>query len=276
MPFGTNVFAKTVRLTSGTQSVIAMLVICITHSATATDSVSESNRALKDAAAAKQEITQKEREISRLQLAMILRIESSVAKIDSEKFDGVENVVKGLRPLVHELNITSKQLLANQELYFESLRGLHKVVIDSPVAYRAAAEAFDGYAAEEPYEEIKKDYSALADSWRMMSDEMEKRGQAIRGQGRDAVEFKKHLERTSLFLERLESHLVSFPDISSLSASDDSQGTLLRYIQGFEALRTSLRTFHDKLKAVVPPPPPVTGQTSSVAAARYRNRSYPW
>lgn len=272
---GTYEFAKAVRLTSGT-SVFAVLLMLIAPCSFAADSASDGNQALKDAAAVKHDIEQKDHEISRLQLAMISRIESSVAKIDSEKFDGVDNVVKGLRPLVHELNITSKQLLANQELYFESLRGLHKAVIDSPVAYRAAAEAFDGYAAEEPYEEIKKDYSALADSWRMIADEMEKRGQAIRGQGRDAVEFKKHLERTSLFLERLESHLASFPDISSLSAGDDSQGTLLRYIQGFEALRTSLRTFHDKLKAVAPPPPPVTRQTSSVAAARYRNRSYPW
>lgn len=261
--------------TTGVRTVLAVLLICIAHSSFAADTTSDGDQALKDAAAVKQEIAQKEREISRLQLAMISRIESSVAKIDSEKFDGVDNVVKCLRPLVHQLNVTSKQLLANQEMYFESLRGLHKAVRDSPVAYRAAAEAFDSYAAEEPYEEIKKDYAALADSWRMIADEMEKRAKAIQGQGRDAVEFKKHLERTSLFLERLETHLASFPELSSLSPSDDNQAALLRYIQGFEALRSSLRTFHEKLKAVAPPAP-VGRQASSVASTRYRGDRYPW
>jgi hypothetical protein len=231
----------------------------------AADTSTVEQQTLSIAASTTDDIARRERDVSLLQANMVAKIEFAVSRLDVDKLSGTDKVLRSLRPLVHQLNADAKQILANQDKYFESLRALYGAVSKSPAPYRAASRVYDAYAYDEPYDELKQDYRDLADSWRLIADEMDRRADTIRKQGLDAVEFKRHFERTSLFLERLETHLASFPEVNG-QASDEYSEQLQRYIQGFESLRGSLRTFHDKLKASSPPTPESRKASSTVAS----------
>jgi hypothetical protein len=231
------------------------LIIALYASLAAAQTIAASaeDRSIAAAARVKQEISRREQDIALLQADMIQKLETAVNGTEDDPFVGAKGVIQQLKPLVHQLNATSQQLLGNQDAYFEALRGLHQAIRESPEVFRTAGDVFDGYAAEEPYEEIKKDYRSLAESWRLIADEMVRRDQGVQQFGRDAVEFKKHLARTALFLDRLEMFLNSCPDLGASEGGDDFARKLQGYIHGFESLRGSLRSFHDKLKTGTTP-----------------------
>lgn len=228
-----------------TRSICLIIAICFTPSAV--NAAEREAYALSAAATTKDEIAKREAQLSRLQERMVANIEQMISSFDITRPGSADEVMRSMRPLVHQLNLTSKQLLANQDAYFDSLRSLHTAVVEAPTKYRAAAAAFERYAQDEPFDDIRKDYLVLAESWSLVASKMERRVSPIRQEGRDIIEFKKYLERTSLFLDRFETHLASFPDTPSGDAEFEMQ--MRRYVGGVESLRRLLLGFREKVGA---------------------------
>jgi len=224
---------------------ICLIIVCFTPSAV--NAAERDAYALSAAATTKDEIAKQDAHLSRLQERMEANIEQMITSFDITRPGSADEVMRSMRPLVHQLNLTSKQLLANQDAYFDSLRSLHTAIVEAPSKYRAAAAAFERYARDEPFDDIKKDYLSLAESWSLVASQIERRVSPIRQEGRDIIEFKKYLERTSLFLDRFETHLASFPDTTSGDAEFEMQ--MRRYVGGVESLRRLLLGFREKVGA---------------------------
>jgi hypothetical protein len=217
-----------------------------------------------------------EKEVARLQEDMITDLEVAVDHFDLKKLESTDEVVHALHPLVQELSAAAKDILNSEEAYLTALKQLHKNLSAAPTTFRDTARQFENYAAAEPFTEIKEDYLTLAESWYRMAETTERRSEAILAEGKEMTAFKKYLERSSLFLTRLDNHLSSYPDVSDEKTRQEQLERMRHYVSGFEALRSSMRRFHDKIKTAPQSPPVADPETKETAPAVFKKRSRQW
>ena len=191
------------------------------------------------------------------------QIEVAINKFDPQRMETSLDVIKALKPAVYELRSDSKKLIDFEASYLKSLSSLHQSLVAAPDIYRAAGDVFAGYVSDEPFDDLKNEYLEVANDWRKMADQMHNRDEAIKDEGRSLVEFKRYLERSSLFLERLQAHLESFPDFEGQEEREQYLAGMKRYVDGFEGLRQSLHSFHEKLNPAPTNPAPDASTTNS-------------
>jgi DNA repair exonuclease SbcCD ATPase subunit len=223
---------------------------------------------LKEAQSISTEIVAREAQVAEQQKQLLSSLDAAVKNYDPKRLGTLDAVVQNLRPAVHHMHTASQQLLDNQAAYVANLRALHEAVTKASEIYRTASKVFDQYADEETFVEIKQDYHTLAETWRLMADSMEHRDVSVVEEGKEIVAFRSHLEHTSLFLERLDQHLASVPEMPSAEERASHVEQIRRYIEGFESLRQSLRAFHMKLQPTVSVPQTATNDNDVQLIAR--------
>jgi hypothetical protein len=166
----------------------------------------------------------------------------SEQKATVEAFRGY---VKGLRSIAGDLLSHNRTFMTSQEDYGKALSA-------APAKFREASRLFREYAAEEPFAEIKKDYTHLSEDWDTLASLVERRAAEVESESkaRDWGDTFRYVERTALFLDRLDAHLESFPvDLDSGDIHERHLADLKAYIEGFEALRKHLGTYREKLQS---------------------------
>ncbi|HEY4307993.1 MAG TPA: hypothetical protein VGN12_00950 [Pirellulales bacterium] len=203
---------------------------------------------LRQAYELKEFIATKEQDLARRQESMIDSLQKAVDRFESASEHGANEVFQEMQPLVRALSAASQDILKNEVEYLASLKRLLVSHYTTPEAYLAAAKLFKEYAAEEPYAEIKEDYLKLAETWSLLSERSWAEMAAIEAEEAELIAFKQYLERSSLFLKRLDAHLSSVPNQVDEQQRQLHLAKMKRYVKGFEELRASLHTFHEKVK----------------------------
>jgi hypothetical protein len=192
--------------------------------------------------------------VARSQSELVDALQSAVAQFDGKDLRASDQILETMRPLVYELSAQAHELLNRQDDYLQALRTLHDAYQAAPEAFHKASLAFAQFADEEPYAELKQDYQALSESWATLAVRIKSQDEALIREGVEIKAFRQHLDRTTLFLDRLGQHLAAFPDLSNANDQRERHLALLRrYVDGFESLRTAIRNFHQKLKEQPPP-----------------------
>jgi hypothetical protein len=158
--------------------------------------------------------------------------------------EALRTFVKGLRGIAADLLSHHLAFVSVQEEYRHALAA-------APSKFRDANRLFLEYAAEELFYEIKQDYERLAQDWLTLSTLVERRAAEVErdDRTRDWGDTLRYVERTALFLERLDAHLESFPvNLDSGEIRERHLADLKAYVDGFEALRRHLNTYREKLR----------------------------
>lgn len=216
---------------------------------------------------AKEEVEYAEKALAKTEADILKEVDEAVAGMALDKPGAEKLAIDGMRRVAARGRALAKKLVEGHAAYAASAKALKGVYARSPAVFRDAAKTFRGYAAEEEFEDIKKDYLTCAETWESLAMVMEKRVEAIAGEEKAIAEAMRMVERTGVFLERFEAHLASYPD---LSAGEDRQkflDQLRRYVQTYEGLRGSLGKFNEQLKkqALAPDLRPKAGDTAVAA-----------
>ncbi|MBA4064548.1 MAG: hypothetical protein C0501_12720 [Isosphaera sp.] len=218
---------------------------------------------------AKEEVEYAEKALAKTEADILKEVDEAVAGMALDKPGAEKLAVDGMRRVAARGRALAKKLVEGHAAYAASAKALKGVYARSPAVFRDAAKTFRGYAAEEEFEDIRKDYLTCAETWESLAKVMEKRVEAIAEEEKAIAETMRMVERTGVFLERFEAHLASYPD---LSAGEDRQkflDQLRRYVQTYEGLRGSLGKFNEQLKkqALAPDLRPKAGD-AAVASGR--------
>ncbi len=205
---------------------------------------------LRESRQVEKDIVEREAKVAEQQKQLLAALEGAVENYDPKQFETIDSVVQNMRPAVRQLHTVATQLINHQDGYAADLLSLREAVDRAPDVYRNASKVFKDYAEHEAFAEIKDDYKNLSEIWRLMAEEIERRGEAVKAEEKQLADFKKYLEHTNRFLERLDQHLASLPQTTSDAERALHVAHMRRYVEGFESLRKSLHAFHDKLAAV--------------------------
>lgn len=216
---------------------------------------------------AKEEVEYAEKALAKTEADILKEVDEAVAGMALDKPGAEKLAVDGMRRVAARGRALAKKLVEGHAAYAASAKALRGVYARSPAVFRDAARTFRGYAAEEEFEDIKKDYLTCADTWDSLAKVMEKRVEAIAEEEKAIAEAMKMVERTGVFLERFEAHLASYPDLSAGEERQKFLDQLRRYVQTYEGLRGSLGKFNEQLKkqALAPDLRPKAGDTAVVA-----------
>lgn len=193
-------------------------------------------------------------------------------RMEAGKFVPAEQkaTIEALRVYVKSLRGIAADLLTHHKTFVSVQEQYRAALTTAPAKFRDASRLFLEYAAEEPFYEIKQDYERLAQDWLTLASLVERRAAEVArdDKTRDWGDTLRYVERTALFLERLDAHLESFPiNLDSGEIRERHIADLKAYIDGFEALRKHLGTYREKLRngAVSPG---VRGELTTAARER--------
>ena len=161
------------------------------------------------------ELANQEAKVSQEQDQLIQAISKAVDQFKPSRIETAGDTLQSLRPVVQQLRDDSRAIIDRESDYFKSMTVLHASLSKAPAMFRAAGDVFAKYAQDEPFKEIRSDYENLAESWQLLADGIEKRDADLKQEATEMHNFKSYLERTCVFLERLDSHLASFPKFGS-------------------------------------------------------------
>ena len=115
--------------------------------------------------------------------------------------------------------------------------------------YRDGAKDFIEFSKSEPYGELQEQYRQLAETWNFIADKMEKGSDRVVEENKEMAETLQYLERIALFLDRLQQHFDSIPDLNSLKDREKYLENLRHFIKSFEKFRELFREFDTALRS---------------------------
>jgi hypothetical protein len=150
------------------------------------------------------------------------------------------------------LNALAKALIDKYECYSDNRVKYLKILPTAATVFRQAAQTYKEYAEEEPYASIAEDYRVLASAWETIAKVYDKRAKDI-GNETDLSETMQFVKRSSVFLSRLETHLLVYPKDAAGPELEAFHKQLRTYIEGFEQLRVRIRTLDQQFQKNLSP-----------------------
>ncbi len=188
------------------------------------------------------------------------RRERALALLQAELVHGIECLASGplaqerlawggLRGLVAQHRALAKGVVEGHGRYVGAARALKGAMEEAAPRFREAGEVFARYAAEEPSEGPRRDYLALAGSWREVAGSLERRAVELGAEPTEAARVLEQVERAAVFLERYEGHLESHPHSDTAAERQRYLGQMRGHLRGFEELWRLVRKSHTNLKS---------------------------
>jgi hypothetical protein len=197
----------------------------------------------------KNNIEETERDLAQQEQAAFQRIEQALQQISEGSLASQQEALEGFRDATGVLRQLSRDLLANRDKIITDIDKLGHINRLAVPVFQNASKTFAEYAKDEPYEELKKDYTRLAAVWKLIADNLEKRSAQYETENKELADTLRYLERTAIFLDRLYQHFDSLPNISPLTERDQYIENLKKFIRSFERLRELFHGFDDELRA---------------------------
>jgi hypothetical protein len=198
---------------------------------------------------AKNSIQKKERELAQDEEAAFELIEEALKQVPDGTLQSEQQTLDGFRQATGVLRKLAHDLLENRDKIVTDIDMLQRMNRSAVPIYRDGAKNFIEFSKSEPYDEIQEDYLRLAGMWNMIADSMEKRAEQFAEQNKEMEEMLRYLERTAVFLDRLQQHFDSIPDLESLKDRERYLENLRRFIKSFEKFRQLFREFDTELRS---------------------------
>jgi hypothetical protein len=206
------------------------------------------NPRLTSAKHAKDCIEETERDLARQEQEAFQLIERAIKQIPSGALDAQQDSLEGFRQVTGVLRQLSSELLANRTKIVTDIDKLCQVNKSAVDAFREAAITFEKYSKEESYAELHEEYLRLAGVWELLAVTLEKRASQYESGNQELKDMLEYLEHVSLFLDRLNQHFESLPNIVILKDRERYDNQLKQFIKSFERLRIMFHEFDDKLR----------------------------
>lgn len=204
---------------------------------------------LKPALEARERIEASGRSLDKLEAELVAAMDRMMPGTFSATQEKV--TVLALREYVKKLRAMGKELIGRGDEFVRSSKTYRDAVSSAPGAFREASKVFAQYADEEPFEDFKKEYRKMSVDWANIAATMDFRAKEMNEDEvkRDWPNTLRYLERSCLFLDRLDAFLEAWPvNLEDGVRREQYLNDLKRYLDGFESLRKQLGTLRDKVQ----------------------------
>ncbi len=207
---------------------------------------------LQTATAVRQQIETAEQEMEVSLEQLFSKLDSAIEAIQPGDLVGERLAIAQLRKIIPLLRQQASTIIEAHEAYREAATHYGEQLDQArPIIYEAV-EAFQNYAASEPYEDLQEQYRLVAESFVAINNKYQLLKEQIAPSITAVTANLDYTVRTALFLERLEQFLVVMPrDSPNL---ERFLNNLARYVKSFETLRTQLKKFHKATTDSLTPP----------------------
>jgi hypothetical protein len=174
--------------------------------------------------------------------AEIRRFMRSDAASQDATFEAMQKHMALLRPL-------GEEVLKGYADFRTATANLRKDLVESPTAYRLAAESYRQKAKTYETAELRRRILDLADNCERLIPIMEERVKRLDAAAAEAARMERFLTETNRFLGDFESFLKLYPGNQSLELRRNYRSELDTFKKAFEEMLINMDAFTDKLKA---------------------------
>jgi len=197
---------------------------------------------LQTAVATRQQIEAAEREMEESLELLFSQLDSAIQAIQPDDLVGERLAIAELRKIIPLLRQEASAIIEAHEAFRKAaMRYGEELELARPIIYQAV-EAFQNYAASEPYEDLQEQYRLVAESFVAINSKYQQLKEQVAPSITAVTANLDYTVRTALFLERLEQFLVVMP--SDSPNLERFLKSLARYVKSFETLRIQLKKFH--------------------------------
>jgi hypothetical protein len=172
----------------------------------------------------------------------IRRFTRSDAASQDATFEEMQKHLSLLRPMAEEA-------LKGYGDFRTALVNLRKDLVDSPTAYRLAADAFREKAKTYETAELRRRILDLADNCERLIPLMEERVRRLDTETAGVAKMERFLKETNRFLGDFESFLKLYPGNQSLELRRNYRSQLDTYKKAFQEMLKNMDAFTDRLKS---------------------------
>jgi hypothetical protein len=193
-----------------------------------------------------QALTSREEEVLENLQQLVMALDEVIKEIDPDNSFGPElETVKLLKELVAELRKLAQAVTEAQSEFLRALENYTNELRATPPKLREKSESLKKHAMDEPYEHLQEDYLRFSAILAELADRLEKRSYTFESDVALYRETLPHLERTVLFLDRVDDALKVIPE--DLMVVESTRRNFEIYKKGFEQFEAIMHTFHMKL-----------------------------
>lgn len=218
------------------------------------------NPLLTRAVVVKQAVETRQREYVTARDALFKVLDGAVAHIPAAPTDfTAERAALGnFREIIHSLREEGERVQAAQSQFLETAHNYHRELPAAADVFDQIATQFTEYQREEPYEDHRRDYTHSAVIFQQLAVRCRAGIQELEPEIARVTVNVPYLERSLLFLTRMDQALETVPEFQAGAEYDRLLAQLKNYVTGYERMRTSLRGFHDQLNPSPSASPPAT------------------
>ena len=184
-----------------------------------------------------------------------------------EPVDQVAKLIESTR----RLRLMTHQFLDEQDQYLASIQAYRQAAMRAPEEFQRAANIFELFAAEEPYEDFREDYLVMSQMFLSLADHYESQKEALLTEF-DPEAFREtiaYLQRGALMLDRFEAAL----EIGSLSNELGRTAELIRQLSTVVKTFQEFRSHVRRVNRILQETDPASGENVGHKKKRDRGRT---
>lgn len=221
--------------------------------------------AIKDAETAQKAVQQKETEL----LKVLQEITDATKDLQPGDMLKEQMALDGFRKLLPLLKERSAWLLGKQEEFAKNMALYQAALEKTPAAFRRAGAEYARFAAEEEDLFFKEQYLDMANRSKKLVAAMEGRAKAVKDAQAEVAQKLKFVEKSVVFLNRLEEFLAIYDPANGKSAEVDAYLKQLDgYISHFHQSIGAFKQLSDRIQNTPASPSPSQAAAGRAASSR--------
>lgn len=212
---------------------------------------------IKEAEAAQKVVQQKEAEL----LKVLKEISEATQGMQPGDMTKERQALGGFKKLIPLLKQRAAWLLGKQEEFARNMQLYQAALEKAPGAFLRAGEAYTKFAGEEEELFFKEQYLDMASRSKKLAGVMQTRAEAVKDAQAEVGQKLRFVERSVVFLNRLEEFLALYDPANDKSAEVDAYLKQLdAYITHFNQTIGAFRQLSDKIQNSTASPIPLNGR----------------
>lgn len=203
------------------------------------------DKAIKEAEQAQKAVQDREERL----VAVLKEIEEAVRDMDPGNFVKERRALDGFKKVIPLLKERSAWLLDKQAEYSKNMEVYKAALEKTPAAFRRASDVYARFAAAEDDLFFKEQYIDMANRSQKLATAMEVRSKAVEVAQGEVAQKLRFVERSVVYLNRLEEFLAIYDPAAGKSAEVDSYLKQLdSYIGHFHQSINTFRQLSEKIQ----------------------------
>jgi hypothetical protein len=222
------------------------------------------NAYVNDPVELRRHVEEQDKKVVAAQKILLAELEAAISRIDGKTLRGEIATVDALRKVARELTSEAWRVTRIQSNYLSEMKDYVADLEPTSKALLAHSQAFNKFAEQEKYDDLKEQYRLLAKVFEKLSERMIQRRATLLQEKELVDENYSYVYQTHELLTRLARALESVPDLTAGSSVEEWLNDLEQYIQHFEKMKQLIGNFHDALQVRVNGPVKPQNDASNV------------